>query len=264
MKYQKYLVIASKKDIAGMNIADNLSKFGKFNFLFVDEETIFTENLDQYPISQYDFVIFVSKHKSESKEKTISLHAPGNPGKDAIYGGIPFKVCKTSALFQKQLFQKIHELVKEHDLDKYKITLECTHHGPLIEKPCVFLEIGSSDEEWKDRRAGFVVALALSKTLQEFKQNTYNEIAIGFGGPHYCPNFNKLQLSSNVAVSHVVPQYAFPVNEELIKEVISKTEEEVDFLVLDWKGLNSEQRNSVISICDKNRIQWKKTSDIEK
>ena len=32
---------------------------------------------------------------------------------------------------------------------KYKLTLECTHHGPLIEKPCVFIEIGSTETEWE-------------------------------------------------------------------------------------------------------------------
>ena len=100
---------------------------------------------------------------------------------------------------------------------------------------------------------------------KNFKPNPYNEIAIAIGGPHYCPNFNKIQLRSNIAISHVIPQYAFPFTEEMIKEAISKTDEEVDFVLLDWKGLgNSEQRQRILEILDKNYISYKRTSDVDK
>ncbi|GAI66230.1 unnamed protein product, partial [marine sediment metagenome] len=149
--------------------------------------------------------------------------------------------------------------------DRYKVTLECTHHGPLINKPCIFIEIGSTQTEWEDRRAGFILAKTISETMREFKENTYNEIAIGIGGPHYCPNFNKIQLSSNVAVSHVIPQYAFPLTEEMIKEAIDKTEEEVDFAVIDWKGMGqADQRDQALAILDKLYLSYKRTSEIRK
>ena len=145
------------------------------------------------------------------------------------------------------------------------MTLECTHHGPLINKPCIFIEIGSTETEFTDRQAGFVIAKTIKDIIQEFKENPYNEVAIGIGGPHYCPNFNKLQLNSNVALSHIIPQYAFPLTEEMIKQAIDKTEEEVDFVLLDYKGLgNAEQRKQVLEILDKLYIQYKKTSEVEK
>jgi len=37
----------------------------------------------------------------------------------------------------------------------------------LINKPCVFIEIGSTEEEWKDRRAGFVVAKTIKRAIEE-------------------------------------------------------------------------------------------------
>ena len=44
-----------------------------------------------------------------------------------------------------------------------------------------------------------------------------------------------------------------------------KTEEELDFVLLDWKGLgNSEQRQRVISILDRLYLNYRKTSDISK
>ncbi len=275
--YKKYLVVASKKDKAGINITTNLSQFRKnplmssmsgepnFDFYLVEEEIIYTENLDLEKINKYDFIIFASKHQSEKGDKSFSIHAPGNP-RNAEFGGLPKKMCKTSALFQKQIFEKLNSNVKEHSLDeKYKVTLECTHHGPLIDKPCIFIEIGSSEIEWTNRKAGFVIAKTINQIIQEFRENPYNEVAIGIGGPHYCPNFNKVQLNSNVAVSHVIPQYSLPIDEEMIKQAIDNTEEEVDFALIDWKGLgNSEKRKQVLEILDKLYVEHKKTSEIEK
>jgi len=264
MSYKKILIVASKLDKAGVNITTQLSQFGDFKFYLVDQEAIYTENLDLEKINSFDFVLFASKHQSESKEKTLSVHAPGN-WRSAEYGGVPGKACMSSAIFMKQMFEKMHENMLQYNLKEYKLTLEATHHGPLIEKPCVFVEIGSTENEWTDRRVGFIVAKAISEALKSFKPNPYNEVAVAIGGPHYCPNFNKIQLRSNVAISHVISQYAFPITEEMILEAINKTEEEVDFVVLDWKGLgNAEHRQKVIEILDKNYISYKKTSDVGK
>ena len=260
--YEKYLIVASKKDKAGMNITTQLSQFGNFNFYLCEEDIIHTENLDLEKIDQYDFIIFASKHKSEKREKTLSVHAPGN-FRIAEFGGESGKLCKSSALFQKRIFERLKEIIQKYDLEKYKLTLECTHHGPLIQKPCVFIEIGSTETEWEDRRAAFAVAKTISEIIKAFKENPYNEVAIGIGGPHYCPNFNKIQLDSNIALSHIIPKYVFPIREEMIKEAIDKTEEEVDFVVLDWNGLGkTEERERIIEILDRLYIEYKRTSEI--
>jgi D-aminoacyl-tRNA deacylase len=262
--YKNYLIVASKLDKAGINISTNLSQFGNFNFYLVDNEIIRTENLDLEKINNYDFIIFASKHQSAKGGKTLSIHAPGNWNK-AEFGGKNFEVCKTSALFQKQLFEKLKNVKEEFNLKNYELTLECTHHGPLIDKPCVFVEIGPTETEWKDRKAGFVVAKAISQIIEDFKENPYNEVAIGIGGPHYCPNFNKIQMDSNVAISHIIPQYALPLTEEMIQNAIAGTDEDIDLFLIDWKGLgNAEQRNQAMEVLNKFYIQKKRTSEISK
>lgn len=274
--YQKYLIIASKKDKAGTNITTTLSQFrqnpvlssigekSNFDFYLVDDEIIYTKNLDSEKINQYDFIIFASKHKSEKQEKTLSIHAPGN-WREAELGGEPEKVCKTSALFQKQIFEKLKTNSEKYHLKDYSITLECTHHGPLINKPCIFIEIGSTEIEWSDRRAAFIISKTISDIIKEFKENPYNEVAIGIGGPHYCPNFNKIQLKSNIAISHIIPQYVLPLKEEMIEEALQKTDEEVDFALLDWKGLgNSQQRQQILDILDKLYVRYKRINEVQK
>lgn len=262
--YEKYLIVASKLDKAGINITTQLSQFGYFNFYLVDGEIIYTENLNLEKINHYDFIIFASRHRSEKNQKSLSIHAPGN-WKRADFGGQNGKVCKTSALFQKQLFEKLKLNTDKFHLKGYDLTLECTHHGPLIDKPCVFVEIGSSELEWKDRKAAFIVAKTIHETIRDFRENPYNEIAIGIGGPHYCPNFNKIQMKSNIAISHIIPQYVFPLTEEMVQEAIAGTEEDIDLILLDWKGLGtSEKRQQVLEVLNKFYIQKKKTSDFTK
>ena len=287
--YKKYLIVASRKDSAGMNIARSFAEFKmpQAQIHFIDIEIVDDKGLDSEKIKDYDFIIFASKHQSEKGEKSLSVHTPGNFRK-ADYGGRASsgaeigeqserrervslggkegKVCPASALFSKQLFENLNKIAKEDELtEEYKITLEATHHGPLIDKPCVFIEIGSSVMEWNSKTAGMTIAKTIKKTIQEFEENPYREIAVGIGGPHYCPNFNKIQEKSNVAISHIIAQYHIPIKEEMILEAIQKTEEEIDFVVLDWKGLGkAEQRDELIKILDKNHINYKKTKDISK
>ncbi len=274
--YQKYLIVACKKNPAAINITTQLSQFRQnpvlagmnsgpsFDFYLTEEEVLFNENLDMEKINKYDFVIFPCTHKSEKGEKSLSVHAPGN-WRSAELGGEKTKICPTSALFQKQMFEKLKINADSHNLKDYKVTLECTHHGPLIEKPCIFIELGSTETEWKDRRAAFVIAKTIRDVIQDFKENPYNEIALGIGGPHYCPSFNKIQSKSNVAISHVIPRYVLPLTEEMVKEAIEKTQEEIDFVLLDWKGLGSaEERERILNILDKLFLQHKRTSEISK
>jgi len=273
--YKKFLIVASKQDLAGVNITTQLSQYRNpilssmknapdFDFYLEEEDILYTENLDKDKINRYDFIIFASKHSSLENKKTLSIHAPGN-WSEAKLGGQAGKVNRTSAVFAKQLFENLIKQKKQHTLSKYEVTMEATHHGPLIDKPCLFVEIGSTPMEWKDRRAGFVVAQAILETIKNFYFNPYNEIAIAIGGPHYCPGFNRIQLESNVAISHIIPKYILPITEEMIKEAIEKTEEEVDFAIIDWKGLGtSEERDQVIKILDKQYLDYKKNSKIKR
>ncbi len=275
--YKKYLIIASKQDYAGINIISELNQFKKnpvlsamssdnasFDISLVEESILYEENFDLKRLNEYDFVIFASKHKSKKPNKTLSIHCPGN-WRTAEYGGKRGKVCKSSALFNKFLFEKLKENYEKSNLKNYDVTMEVTHHGPLIDKPCVFIEIGSTETEWKDKRAGFVIAKTISQTIEEFKENPYLEIAVGIGGPHYCPSFNKIQLDSNFAISHIIPGYVVPITKEMVLEAVEKTIEEVDFALVDWKGLGkSNIRNEVIEILDKNYVQWKKTTEVKK
>ncbi len=213
----------------------------------------------------FDFVIFATKHESGKKMPALTVHAPGNWGK-ADYGGVAGKVCKTSAMFLKLLFNILNDEAKKQKLGGYETTMECTHHGPLIKIPCCFIEIGSSADEWGDEKAGKVIAMTIKRAINNIVVlDSDYESVIGIGGPHYCPNFNKIQLNSEYAVGHVIPQYCLPLTSDMIREAVGGTFEEVKKAVVDWKGCGcSAEREKVIDLLKQEGLEVLRSDKVEK
>jgi D-aminoacyl-tRNA deacylase len=271
----RFAVAYSIKDLAGVNIASHFKKkfLPQIPTIELKKDSIFSDNLDSnnYPeLRNIDFIVFATRHQSEKKENSLSLHAPGN-WRNADFGGKESKVCSTSAFVLKYLFQKLNQNAEiaqsKNKLNKdYRVTLEVTHHGPLIDLPCCFIEIGSSEEQWEDQQAGKVISDTIL-TLQNFdsaeKSNWIPCIAIG--GPHYCPNFNKIQLSSRYAISHIIPEYSLPLTETMLKQAEAKTKEQIKLVLLDWKGLGkSEQKNQALDLLNRSGLKFKKTKEVKK
>lgn len=254
----RFVVICSKKDLAGINIYDKLLKKGidkvkNTDLILSEEETIF---LTEVP--KADYLVFATRHQSKSGEKTLSIHFPGNFNK-AEYGGKDKKLCTSAPILAKQAFQNLNKLGKDSG---YLITLEATHHGPNLKIPCFFIEIGSKKEQWEDTEAGNIIAETIIQTIINFKPITH-DIAICFGGLHYCANFNKIELDNSVAMSHICPKYNIEnIDTEIVKEMIDSTQGKVNYALLDWKGLNSVQKNKLLSIFEELGLSWKKTKDI--
>jgi len=264
----RFAILCSEKDEAGKNIFkyvhENLPSLN--HHLLTDKDTIYADNIDKTLLKDYDFIIFATKHQSQQHNKTLSLHAPGNWNK-ADFGGKQGKICPASALFLKHIFQILN---KNAQGSEYSCTLECTHHGPYIKKPCCFIEIGSTIEEWKDKQAAKIIGETIKEAIDSFneKESSLENLwlsGIGIGGPHYCPNFNKIQLNSCYALGHIIPEYAFPLTEEMLNQAISKTVPKPEIILLDWKGIGkSEERQKIIKLLKKLGLKYLRTSEVEK
>lgn len=250
------IVVISKKDIASINIYEELRSGSNLKFLLVDTDII---HADVSKVKA-DYVVFASRHKSEVPRKTLSVHPIGNWSK-AEYGGKEGMLSATSSYLLKTFFIELNKQAKEAKVD-YEVTLEATHHGPYVSKPCLFIEIGSSEKEWRDKGAGKIIAKTIIAALEKFELLNHKEVqwktALGFGGGHYCQAFNKPMLQDEYAISHIASKYALPfLNEKLIEQAIAKTQEKVEIALLDWKGLSGE-RERLLALLKKVGLPYEK------
>ena len=263
-------IIASKKDQASMNIRSNLIKsFSKTNILFdnepvysykniklynINKESVYYENIDKE--INADFFIFISKHQSQAGIPTLSVHNIGNWSDNKV-GGKKNTLVYASALMINKAFLALNEFGKNSG---YEIVYEATHHGPFLEKPTFFIEIGSTEKQWLDKKAGSIISDTLLKCL--FEDNAIFKVVIGIGGLHTCPEFNKIALRNKIALSHICPKYMLSsLTKEMLEEAINKTVEKVNYILLDWKGLGSEKQR-VITILKELNLDYKKTSSL--
>ncbi len=219
----------------------------------VPDKLVEVDYLDEYFAS--DFYVFASKHKSESGKPTLTAHTCGNWGPGAEVGGRPRELAFSAPIPKKVAFQHI----ASHPLEGFEVTMECTHHGPTSMKtPFFFIEIGSAEKEWLNKKAGEIVADAIMKSIEPKLPNF--RIAMGAGGTHYCPSFTKLELATDLAFAHIIPNYAVDsLEEETFQQGVEKSGTRL--LVLDWKGLKGSQREKITGFAKNSGLEI--TSDKE-
>ncbi|MCD6513398.1 MAG: D-aminoacyl-tRNA deacylase [Candidatus Asgardarchaeum sp.] len=282
-------VIFSEKDIASLNIKERLRELGYLKdaigkldnnlayrfkdilFVTIKKDLIYADYLDallkDYQISLY---IFASRHKSESEIPALLTHTTGNWTDKALFGGSPNSLAIAPAIALKYAYQRLNYYVDEYKLrDKFMVSYEVSHHGPTnLSIPLIFIELGSSPENWRDEKGATVLANTIIDLAENYNTllNSDFEIAIGFGGSHYCPSFSNLILNSPYAFGHIAPKYAFDagMKPEMIIQAYHRTYPKPKYAILDWKGLKKEYRDIVISKAEELGLTVKKTKEIEK
>jgi D-aminoacyl-tRNA deacylase len=269
----RFGIVYYKDNIAGKNIVNRFQEISfspQIPIIELEKETLYSEvNSEKYPeLKDVEFLFFASTHRSKKGDHSLCLHVAGN-WRGADLGGKEGKVCMTSAFVMKYLFQKLDENAKKDSelYEKYKVSMEGTHHGPLVSIPSCFIELGSLEDEWRDEKAAKVIAETIL-SLNDVEMNELNakkwKPTIAIGGGHYCLNFNKIQLNSDYAIGHVIPDYGFPVTEQIIKEAEVKTSEQISKVLIDWKSMKSEQRLKIIEVLDRVGLDYEKSGSIKK
>jgi D-aminoacyl-tRNA deacylase len=260
------LIVASTKDLASMNIAQQIIDHYKFEegseffhqkpiylkkiqghevkLLLINEDLIYTQFITDFFTPE--LLIFVSRHSSVSGIPTLSVHTPGNLGK-AEFGGVPKKISVSPASAMKDALTEMAKAKEEMKLN-YEVSYECTHHGPSLDVPTMFTELGSSPKEWKDMKAAEAVAHATMVAVS--KRSSYPAV-LGIGGPHYNKKFTKIALTTEKAFGHMIPKYAIPVvSAGMIRQCAERTVENVKMVVLDWKGIKSQDKEKLVETLD--------------
>jgi D-aminoacyl-tRNA deacylase len=267
-----YVLVASDQDLAGMTMTDYLLSSAEFARegkrdagesyrsprhhnvqLYISTGSLLNlENLgDLYPHA--GVFIFLSKHKSDSRIPTLTCHCTGNFDADNAYGGRPREIAISYPSLQKGYLKAITAAGQK--VPQYDIIIEATHHGPTsLNKPVLFVELGSSEKQWADNNAAAAICDALLEMLDN-GIDCCDKVGIALGGTHYPIKFNKLLLESKFGLAAVASKHNLAaVDEEILNQMVEKSVEKVTHVVLDSKGLGS-QRDRIMKIAEKTRLE---------
>ncbi|MFH1054967.1 MAG: D-aminoacyl-tRNA deacylase [Candidatus Altiarchaeota archaeon] len=267
------LIIHSVGDVAGSNIARIIVErhgftesgekyggrpvYGRGDVLLMstDDSVLYLKDLPYNP----EVCVVASRHRSESGNATLTCHPTGNFG-EAQMGGSEGVLQLTDALYLRQCLLLLQRKKAEMNLP-YEVSLEVTHHGPSgLPFPLLFVEVGGSVEHWSDMDACGAVADAISFLMLEEVED--KQSAIGFGGPHYAPNFSS--LSGEYALGHIMPKYsAEHLTREMVGEMVEKTQPRPEVAVVDWKGLKGGEKAKLGGIADELSLKIVRTSELK-
>ena len=194
---------------------------------------------DLYP--RADVFIFLSKHRSHSSIPTLTCHFTGNFSAANSYGGNPRQIAISYPSLQKGYLKAITAAARQK-VPEYEVIIEATHHGPTsLNKPLLFVELGSSEKQWTDENAAAVICDTLLHVLENGFERC-EKVGIALGGTHYPRKFNKLLLESNFGLAAVASKYNLEaIDDAMLNQMIEKSIEKVTHIVLDSKGLGSEK-----------------------
>ncbi len=254
---KKFAIVFPHKSSASKNILDQFEKLNlpeNVEIVKTEIESIYNENLDKK--IKADYFIFATKHQSKAGVKSLCVHPIGNFSK-AELGGKDKELVKTMPSYMKDA---ILELTKINSLTDFEIAFEATHHGPHLEKPCMFIEIGGSEDEWKDKIAGKIIAETILKIVKSEKR--YRSCIV-LGGSHYNSVAKKIILNTEYSVGHVCPKHNLKnLDSEMLKQMIEKSDDKVELVVIDWKGLGDEKQR-VLKLLEENNIKYKRYDQVK-
>jgi len=162
-----------------------------------------------------EVVIFASRHKAESRIPTLTVHPMGNYS-SADFGGKPGTLNPASPHL---MTSALRNLRKAGQGLPFNVSFETTHHGPILNSPAFYIEIGSYEELWGREDA----AEAIAGSILGVEDRGY-PIVVCVGGGHYAPRFTEVALSRKVSIGHMAANYALDaLDEPMIRQMAEKS-----------------------------------------
>ena len=243
------LLVAYQSDPAGSNmasyIAQDMNKQGEvyrgknFDLVVIPTPAISADWIEEK--YTYDGYVFLSKHASESGTLALTCHSTGNFS-EARFGGFPRQVAIPHPHLQKSYMK--HLWMKRNDFSRFEITIESTHHGPTaLNKPTLFIEIGTTQKEWTDKKLCEDVAELVIEEVS--KEPERHKVAICFGGTHYPEKFNREVVDGEFALGTVVPKHALDDLDDALFSHILDRNKGAKYALVDWSGLGKNKQKIV-------------------
>ncbi|MEM3795037.1 MAG: D-aminoacyl-tRNA deacylase [Thermoprotei archaeon] len=202
----------------------------------LDKELVYTERGE---LPEADCYVFLSRHVGG--RSCFTLHSTGNPGVEAKLGGSPRTLGVAAPILS-------HTLLKALTLSSpLPVVYEATHHGPTdLDRPSIFLEIGVSESDWTNPTYALYVMGSLKRALGEYDTHE-DRVACCFGGPHYASVFTEHALTGGYCLGHIISKHHLEAGDTwLVEAAVRRSEPQPTYALIDWDGLRSEQRKTVM------------------
>lgn len=259
-----FALIASTRDPASITMASYLQEYMDFSFdgsegnytswihrnvrLHISNRSILhMEELDKiFPYSKA--FVFLSQHRSQSGTRALTCHFPGNYGQNR-FGGNYRELAIAYPALQKEYMKTL--ITKRDMIEDYQIVIESSHHGPTsLKKPAFFVEIGSTEIEWADKKGCSLICDSILKVI-ESNTTPCGKVAIGLGGTHYPEKFTKVLTESEYGLAATAAKYDLAlVDKEMLDQMLTKSVEKVSAFLIDWKGLGKEKERIMALAAD--------------
>ena len=171
-------------------------------------------------------VIFPSRHSAASGKPCLTIHPIGVPhlplDDEPPFGGRSGFAPPPSSRMAPW-WRLLHQKWAQRSIPDFTLSLEVTHHGPILDVPALFIEVGSTEPYWQNEDAAKLLAEVISdglgldgeeKTESWSDANEGEPVLITLGGGHYSPKANKLALESNVWLGHMLANHSLPFGEQ--------------------------------------------------
>jgi len=246
------LIISSSEDPASTNLKNALlekttwseqgifydtpvyqhTKMKDITMVTITDRKILHENIDKEVKEKLNIepklAIFLSRHRSKMEEPTLTVHPIGNY-KDAEFGGKPKTLIPSAPRLMTRLLRLIKKNLQKTTLD-FQVCYEVTHHGPYLEIPTFFTEVGSTETQWRQKEPAQIISQSLLELLEKYHYEEYLPkdipVLVGIGGGHYAPRFTEIALEKKVAFGHMIPSYHIDpgnITEEMLQKALEKT-----------------------------------------
>ncbi|MGI0100695.1 MAG: D-aminoacyl-tRNA deacylase [Candidatus Micrarchaeaceae archaeon] len=186
-----------------------------------------------------DTAIFLSRHSSSKGIASFTVHATGNWSEDVSLGGRPKSLSVSAPLEMANILRAL-ERISPKEID---VTYEATHHGPLLDKPSLFVELGGNEDMISSRKYANLLATAVSESFDIVQE--YGKVAFGIGGMHYSDKFTRLATSGKYAFSHIMPKYHADCVDMILKG-LGRSNIKADIALIEWKSIKASDRENIV------------------
>ncbi len=308
------LILCSESDDASVKLRDSLLRASEWgheevfshgcvvkhpicdvHILSIEKTHVYADSIDivhEKEVScEINEVLVLSRHVSSTDTPAITVHAiglpgiypPGLPGKS---GGINGQLVPPSPRFAS-LYREMLKEAREKKLDEYfDLTLEATHHGPVLDSPTLYVEIGSTQSDWSREDALNLWAsvlckvLGLNGTTPLGNWKGEGNVMVGLGGGHYAPRHKAVVEKGNIWLGHVLAGYSLDFDmtnhitggkstilwQDSILSAIESTKKAFPganiFVHLDRKSFKGWQREEIRKLLTENDILIRRGKEI--